>query len=175
MTDALIKNPWAGGILLLGLVLLFFMVARDLGGKVPRPPDFEARLAPSREVVPVSQIEPLFQIEVGDEILALTGQDNLFHTTHFIPPPAPVETPPPEPPPVRKIEFTYHGFYRGAEGEPRAFISLGEELLVRGAGQALLEGLVLKSITFQTLTLTNAAGEKITLEFNAKKTLEFPK
>lgn len=151
--------------LIAALSLVLLLVAIDLGGRVPPRPDYEPRAGLETQLGPIHQIPELFAPQT---MLALTGvtNHNPFFTTHFQPPP------PPKPPATRKIELTYHGFYRTAEGKKMAFVKLGDKLTLAEPGTQLEGQLTIGEITHESITLKDVAGKPHVIKFNTKEAIE---
>jgi hypothetical protein len=174
VNNLFIKRLWSSIALVALLLALLVLVLQDFGGGIPDLPAFQERPRPAREVIPVSNIEQLFSSASVAGMLPLTRTSSLVYTAHFQPPPAAPKPEPPPPPTTRNVDLLYHGFYTTGDGGKRAFVDVAGELFVRAEGEDLINGYQLREIGFRSLTLANAAGETIILNFNSKKELQLP-
>lgn len=169
LNETLRSRPFSTG-LHAGLWLLLVLALIGLGGRAPH--FREAAVDPSGVTtpVPVAKLEKLFSPTNWPKIVVDTGGLNPFFTTHFIPP-AP---PPPPPPTTRKVELTYQGYYRTADGPKQALLRLGDALIGIAVGGMVTTNLFVIDATVETLTLTNSAAQTNVLTLNTKQTVEVP-
>lgn len=121
--------------------------------------------------VPVARLEKLFAPGNWPKQLAEAGTSNAFFTAYFIPAAPP---PPPPPPTTRKVELTYQGCYRTADGPQYALLRMGENLTGVVVGGLVTTNLYVIEATPQTVTLTNSAAQTNVLTVNVKKEVEVP-
>jgi hypothetical protein len=153
-----------------GLWLLLVLVVIGIGGRAPHFREAEADPSGVHTPVPVAKLEKLFSPANWPKNVVDAGGLNPFVTTHFMP------TTPPPPPPLttRKIELTYQGFYRTAEGPKHALLRVGDALLAVQVGGLVVTNLFVMDATLQTLTLTNSAAQTNVLTLNTKQVVEVP-
>ena len=154
-----------------GLWVLLLLAIIGIGGtRALRFHEAEADPAAVNTPVPVSRLEKLFAPSNWPRQLVDPASSTQFATPHFIP-----TTPPPPPPPTtRKVEVTYQGYYRAAEGPQQAFLRVGDALLRIPVGGVVTTNLYVIEATAQTATLTNSAAQTNLLKLNTKQELEVP-
>lgn len=153
-------------LLLAGLIALAVLILTDLDVGLPEFPAAQRRPDGAAAPISVSEIENVLSPARYALLIPPTNSLNPFYTTYFQPPA-------PKPPTTRKVELTYQGFYRNAEGQKRAFVKIGDRLFVGPVGSNVVADLSVVDISLRTLTLRNAAQTN-TLEFNTRKELEIP-
>lgn len=84
--------------------------------------------------------------------------------------------PPPAPAPVvtRQVPLSYQGFFAASSGEKRAYVQVEAKTVVGPVGTQVVAGYAISEITPGALTLTDAAGKKLTLDFRASKAIDVP-
>ena len=80
----------------------------------------------------------------------------------------------PPPPTTWKLELSYQGFYRTADGPKYAVIRMGEKLVSITEGSMLVTNLYVVDATARALTLTNTAVQTNVLALNTKQVIEVP-
>ncbi len=163
--------------LLLGGLVLLVLAVRDLGGELPNRVQPKRHSNPPDATVLGGKIEALFSPTTYPALRPATNTVSPFYTTYFQPPPSPPAqpaTPSPPPPTTKKIPLTYQGVYESASGEKRAFIKVGEGVIVGPVGAKVVADLVVADIALRTLTLKNAASQTNILQFNVTKEVEVP-
>jgi len=118
--------------------------------------------------VPVTRLGKLFAPTNWPKQLVDAGSSNQFTTTYFMPPP-----PPPPPPTTRKVEVTYQGYYRAAEGPQQAFLRLGDASFASGWRRGHDQSVFDRSGPANA-TLTNSAAQTNVLKLNTKQEIEVP-
>lgn len=166
-------------MLLLGALVLVVLVASDLGGELPDRAGLKTRPNPTDATVLVRKIEALFAPATLKRLRPATNGISPFHTTHFQPlapppPKTPEPTPTPPKPATKKIQLTYQGVYQTAAGEKKAFVKVGDGLVVGTVGAKVVADWAVADIALRTLTLKNASSQTNILEFNLPKEIEVP-
>lgn len=153
-----------------GLWLLLVLAVIGIGGRAPHFREADADPSGVHTPVPVAKLEKLFSPgNWPQQVVGTTGL-NPFATTHFIPT-APL---PPPPPTTRRIELTYQGFYRTADGPKHVLLRLGDALIGIQVGGLVTTNLFVIDATLKTLTLTNSAAQTNVLTLNTKQVVEVP-
>jgi len=171
MLNATLRSRSFSAALHAGLWVLLLLAVIGIGGG--RALLFrEAQTDPTAVTtpVPVAKLGKLFAPANWPKHLVDAGSSNQFATTHFMPP-AP---PPPPPPTTRKVELTYQGYYRTADGPQYTLLRLGDALLAVRVGGLVTTNLYVIEATVQTVTLTNSAAQTNVLKLNAKQEVEVP-
>jgi hypothetical protein len=89
--------------------------------------------------------------------------------------PNPSQPPPPAPPIItRQVPLLYQGFYATSAGEKRAYVQVNNQTLVGPTGTKIIAGYFISEITSANLTLADASGKKLVLEFRTSKSIEIP-
>lgn len=174
MPSALIqtfRSRWFALCVHLGLWVLLYLVAINVGGHAPDFRDATASSVPAESPAPVAPLGTLFATARWPKAIADTNNLNPFITRYFVPaqPPAP-----PPPPTTRKIEVTYQGFYQSEDGPPNAVVKIGDAFVTARAGLPIVTNLFVARASMQTLTLTNLASQTNLLQLNVKKEIEVP-
>ena len=161
------RDQAVAALLLAGLAALLVFVALNLGGTLPVLPRPKARPASAPSTVPVAAVSGLLDAPPPPHWNPTNQILSPFHTTYYIPPP-------PQPPTTRKVELTYQGSVKSADGRERAFVKVGDALLVATNGTKVVADYAIATIALRSVLLTNAAGATNLLLFNAKKEIEIP-
>ena len=161
------RDRAVAALLLAGLATLLVFVALHLGGKLPELPAPKSRPTIPRTPVPVAAVSNLLQAPPPVHWHPTNTTLSPFHTTFYIPPPA-------QPPTTRKVELTYQGSFASADGLRRAFVKVGDALLVGTNGTKVVADHAIAAIELRSVLLTNAAGATNLLLFNVKKEVEVP-
>ncbi len=165
-----LRNRWLMLSLHVGLWLLIYLTASNLGGKAPDFREADTFSTPPSRLPPVTKIAPLFAPGVWPKSVLDTNTLDPFFTRHFIPT-APA---PPPAPTTRKIELTYQGFYQTASGPRQTLVKMGDAFLITPLGAKVTANLFVSDATVLSLTLTNLARQTNVLTLNTKKELEVP-
>lgn len=171
MLNATLRSRSFSAALHAGLWLLLLLALVGIGGG--RALTYrEAEPDPSAVITPVlvARLQKLFAPENWPKQVVDAGSSNLFITAHFIP-----KAPPPPPPPTtRKVELTYQGCYRTANGPQYALLQTSEKLIGIVVGGLVTTNLYVIEATPQTVTLTNSAAQTNVLKVNVKSEVEVP-
>ena len=162
-------------LLLIGTLVLLALVASDLGGELPNRTELKSRSNAADVAGLVRKMETTISPATFMAIRAATNGASLFYTTHFQPPAPPPKKTETAPPPAAKKQLTYQGVYQTANGEKKAFIKVGDTLVVGTVGAKVVSDWAIAEITLRTLTLKNAAAQTNILEFKVPKEIEAPK
>ncbi len=171
MLNATLRSRFFSASLHAGLWVLLLLALVGIGGT--RALLFREAAADPAAVnipVPVARLGQLFAPANWLKQLVDTGGSNQFLTAHFIP----TSPPPPPPPTTRKVEVTYQGYYRAAEGPQQAFLRLGDALVRVQVGGLVTTNLFLIEAAPHTATLTNSAAQTNVLKLNTKQEVEVP-
>ena len=165
--------------LLLGALVLVVLAASDLGGELPNRAELETHPNPTDATVLARKIEALFAPATMKALRPATNGVSPFYTTHFQPlAPPPPKTPEPTPTPPKpakiKMQLIYQGVYQTAAGEKKAFVKVGDGLVVGTVGAKVMADWAVADIALRTLTLKNAGSQTNILEFNVPKEIEVP-
>jgi hypothetical protein len=169
MLKETLRSRWFSAGLHAGLWLLLVMVVAGLGGRRPQFAETDADPLAVQKPVPVAKLEKLFEPVNWPKHVVDPASQNVFATSHFIPPVVP--TPPPT---TKRIELTYQGYYQTGDGPQRTLMRLGDALVAVPVGGVVVSNLWVADAGFQTLTLTNSAGQTNVLGLNVKKEVEVP-
>lgn len=165
-----LRSRWFALCIHVGLWILLYLTATNLGGKAPDLRAANSYSVPPQCPVPVAKLEMLFASAQWPRWVAESNSPNLFFTRHFVPPASPVLPPPT----TRKLEMTYQGFYQTGDGPPHAILKVGEAFVSVRQGGAVVTNLLVAEVSAQSLTLTNQAGQTNLLRLNVKKEMEVP-
>jgi len=165
-----LRSWWFAVAVHVGLWLLLLFAVTKFGGKAPIYKDSVALSAPAQSLAPVAKLDHLFAPGIWPSILPNTNVPTLFYTRHFIPPPAP--TPPA--PTTKKIPVTYSGFFETDGSGRQAFIKLADTIVKMSVGERLTTNWFIGPAVFNSLTLTNLAGQTNIIYLNDKKEIEVP-
>ncbi len=171
MLNAPLRSRSFSALLHAGLWLLLVLAVIGIGGG--RALLFhEAETDPGAVTtpVPVGRLEKLFAPDNWPNPVVDAATLNPFTTRHFMP----TAPPPPPPPTTRKVELTYQGFYRTADGPIQALLLLGDALRGIPLGGLVTTNLYVIEATAQTVTLTNSAAQTNVLPVNTKQEIEVP-
>lgn len=172
MLNATLRSRSFSAAVHAGLWLLLLLAVIGIGGtRALLLREAETDPAAVNTPIPVAQMEKLFAPANWPKLLVDAGSSNSFATTHFMPTTPP---PPPPPPTTRKVELTYQGFYRAADGPQQAFLRMGDVLVRIPVGGLVTTNLYLIAAAFQTATLTNSAAQTNVLKVNTKQEVEVP-
>lgn len=169
MLKETLRSRWFAACLHAGLWLLLVMVVAGLGGRGPRFGETETDPLAAQSPVPVAKLEKLFAPDYWPKQLVDPASQNAFATLHFIPAVVPIP-----PPTTRRVEITYQGYYRAADGPQHAMMLVGDRLTALPVGGMVVSNLWVADAAFQTLTLTNSAGQTNVVAVNVKKEIEVP-
>jgi hypothetical protein len=158
---------WLVVLLLAGLLALAAFVVADFDVGLPEFPRSERRPGLTAAPLPVGRIDALWSTAALRELFPPTNVVSPFYTAHFVPAV-------PKPPTTQKVSLTYLGFFQTAQGEKRAFVLVGDRMMVGPAGAKVVGDLVVGEIALQRLVLQNPSAQTNVLEFNKKKELELP-
>jgi hypothetical protein len=171
MLNETLRSRWFSAGLHAGLWLLLLLAVIGIGGgRAPHFREAEADPTTVSTPVPVAKLEKLFTPTNWPKNVVDASSLNPFVTTYFMP----TNPPPPPPPTTRKVELTYQGFYRTAEGPKYTLLRLGDALVSVPVGGRVVTNLYVIEATLQTLTLTNSAAQTNVLTLNTKKEVEVP-
>jgi hypothetical protein len=162
-----LRSRWFAALVHAGLWTLLVLALAGLGGRAPYFAASDAPSAPPDDPIPTGIIQRLFGLRPPLATLNDTNLLSPFFTRHFEPPVVP-------PPTTRKVELTYHGFFQTTDGPLTALVKVGDNILPVVVGGRAIADLAIADITWQTLTLTNAAARTNLLPLNLKKDLEVP-
>ena len=172
MNDRSSQLPWAmlpvtGGLLL----LLVLAIVHTRGGSDTDGPSVAGRMPP----VPAYAAEQARRFlgwpkEVKWTPLSLTNTP--FFTLAIRPPPPPAPAAPP--PATRMVKVTYRGFLETSAGVRRAVVQVADQQVVMGRGEKVLADYAAAEIELRHLTVTNAAGKSVRLEFTKPQDIEVP-
>jgi len=168
MLDFLERRLWLSLLAVAGLAGLLLAAATRLGGEAPRLTPLPERPGALPRVLPDAGVAQWFSAPLVARLTPGSNSVDIVYTLHFQPPP------PPPPPPTKKVELLFQGWYLGSSGEQRAFVKLGDALLILTNGAKVVADHTIKEIGLRTLTLTNAAGQTNVLPFNVKKAVDVP-
>ncbi|MCL5096576.1 MAG: hypothetical protein M1608_03385 [Candidatus Omnitrophica bacterium] len=163
MFVAIVALAWTG--------IVIYSAARHWGGHVPAPPDLSSFGAGVISSNRARQVEAAFAWTSLTNLQPAVNLNDPFFPTPGQPAPAPPAAPAPS---TRKVDLLYQGYYSTSQGEKRAYVLVGDQLLVGPIGTKVLANLVISDISLRTLTLKDDVGKEIRLNFDAKTTLEIP-
>ena len=168
MLKDILRSRWFSTALHAGLWLLLVLAAAGLGGRRPGYADVETG-GTSLSVVPVGKVEKLFAPANQPRQVFDSALQSSFATLHFTPPVVPVPVPT-----TRRLDVIYQGYYQSAGGPLRAMLRAGDLLVSVPVGGMVVTNLWVAEATFQTMTLTNSAGQTNVLKMNAKQEVHVP-
>ena len=161
------KRLLIGGVAAVWLCWMVLQCVWQMWGHWPQPPDLSGRvknlaLHRARHV-----LSPFATNIVASFSPAKDLRNPFFpNPSQPLPPPLAVVT--------RQVELVYQGFYATSQGEKRAYIQAGTQLIVGPVGTVVAADYAIADISPRTLTLANRYGKKITLDFTVSKTIEVP-
>ena len=158
-------------LILIWLVWMIERFAHHWGGSTAVPPNLSSFTPMATRVNRARQIEEVLSVGYRTGLKPAQNISNPFYPNPTPPPP-----PPPPPPPVttRKVELLYQGYYVTSRGEKKAYLLVGDQLLVGTPGAKVTGPLVIVDIGARALRLKDAAGKETVLDFNVKKSVELP-
>lgn len=162
-----LRSRWFAALVHAGLWALLILALAALGGRAPRFSAADTPSPPPDEPVPTGIIQRLFGLRPPLASLNATNLVSPFFTRHFEPPVVP-------PPTTRKVELTYHGFFQTADGPLTALLKVGDNILPVVVGARAVADLAVADMSWQGLTLTNAAARTNLLPLNLKKDVDVP-
>jgi len=165
MLSLLERNLWVSIFLTAGLGIVLVALVLGLGGQLPPLKPLPKPSSAASEALLRGDVQAWFSVEPAARAEPPTNSINPFFTLHFQPPP---------PPPTKKVELLYRGSLVSSKGEARAYVLLGDGLLILTNGARVVADHTIRDIGVQALTLTNAAGQTNVLKFNVKTVLEVP-
>lgn len=153
--------------------VLLVVAALGLGGKLPVRSPLKGR--PNSTDVPklVQRMETLFAPATLTSLRPATNGPSPFYTTHFQPATPPTAKPAPAPA-AKKIQLTFQGLYQSSAGEKRAFVKVGNDVIVGTVGTKVFGDWNIADIALRDLTLKNAAAQTNVLQFNVSKEFDLP-
>lgn len=164
-------------LLIVALVLLA-LTASNLGGDLPERAELKGRSTPTEFTALVRKAEAILAPATLKALHPATNEVSPFYTIHFQPAVAPPKTTPDTAPPAKpvpkKVQLTYQGVYETAGGEKKAFVKVGDSLVVGATGAKIVADWSAVEIALRTLTLKNEASQTNILEFNVPKEIEIP-
>ena len=160
--------------LLVGAFLLLVLALSDLGGELRERAELKSRSVPLNAMVLARKMELLFNPAAIQAFRPATNGLPIVYTMHFQPPPPPPAPAPPPAPTMKKVQLTFQGVYQTADGVKKAFIKVGEELVVGALGAKVVADWAVAEIALRTLTLKDAASQTNILEFSVAKEIEVP-
>lgn len=169
MLKETLRSRWFSVALHTGLWLLLLFAAVGLGGRRAPYVEAEADAAAVQMPVPVTRLGGLFASENRPKQVFDPALQSTFATLYFTPPTVPVPIPT-----TRKVEITYQGYYQPAGGSQRAVMRVADLLVPVTVGGLVVSNLWVAEAAFQTLTLTNSAGQTNVLKMNVKQVVEVP-
>lgn len=162
-------------LLLISALVLLVMVALELGGNLPVRSALKGRRDSTDVPKLVQRMEALFSPATLTALHPATNSASPFYTSYFQPAtPAPAAKPAPAPA-AKKIQLTFQGVYQTSGGEKKAFVKVGNDLVVGSVGAKVFADWTIADIALRTLTLKNAAAQTNVLEFDVSKEFDLPK
>lgn len=176
MTTALNKNRVLAGTLLALLLVVLYVTASRLRGRLPALDELPATVPLRADLTPAGKVTGVFHTNQWPKIQPAAGLTNLFFTTQFVPPPPPVAPPPPPPPPPppRKVALLYQGFFETAETVRHAYLQVDTNLVLIKLGSNVVADVSVAEIGRRSIILTNAAGQTNVIPFRVPKEIEVP-
>jgi hypothetical protein len=165
-----LRSGWLVVCLHVGIWVLIYLAAANLGGKAPDLHESDSFSTPPSRLPPVAKLSHLFATGVWPKSVLETNAVDPFFTRHFIPPPPPS----PPAPTTRKIDLTYQGFFQTADAPKQTILKMGDVFLITPLGAKVTANLFVSDVTAQTLTLTNLSNQTNVLTLNTKKEIEVP-
>jgi hypothetical protein len=167
------SHAFLAAILVGGLTLLVLVVS-DLGGKLPNRTELKSRSNSTDVAMLVHKMEATISPATLAASHLTTNGVSPFYTTHFQPPAPPTKTPGPvaAKPSPKKIQLVFQGVYQTAAGEKKAFVKVGDAVVVGTVGTKVVSDWTISEITLRTLTLKNAVAQTNILEFKVAKEIE---
>ncbi len=169
MLKETLRSRWFSAALHGGLWLMLLLAVVGIGGRRPQFGEADPGSASVQPPVPVAKMEGLFSPDNWPKQVVDPASQNSFATMYFTPPVVPVPVPT-----TRRLEITYQGFYLTAGGPTRAMLRAGDQLVSVPLGGLVVSNLWVADAVFQTLTLTNSAGQTNLVALNVKKEVEVP-
>lgn len=169
MLNETLRSRWFSAALHGGLWLLLLLAVMGIGGRRPQFSETEADTAALHTPVPVAKMEKLFALDNLPKQVVSADSQNAFATSYFLPPSIPVV-----PLTMRRVELTYQGYFETIGTPRRALMRFGDQLVSIPVGQLIVSNLGVSEAAFQTLTLTNIAGQTNLLKVNTKQEVEVP-
>ena len=159
------RNLWISLVLLGGLVVIVLAVPSWFGGRLPELRPLSHTNEPPHEWFAEIHAADWFSTNSLRRFATATNAINPFFTRFFLPPP---------PPPTKRVDLLDQGCFESSEGIRKAYVRLGDQLLVLTNGAKLVADHAVKEIRLGELILTNAAGATNLALFNVKTNLEVP-
>ena len=161
------KRRAMGGVALAWLGWMVLQCVWQMWGHWSGPLDTPSRA----QVLPMHRARHVleaFSTNIAASFLPAKDLRNPFY-------PNPAQPLPPPPPALtRQVILVYQGYYTTSLGEKHAYVLAGTNLVTGPVGTLILAGYAVTEIGPQQLTLTDARGKKVLLEFTVPKTLEIP-
>jgi len=158
------RNLWVSLALLVGAAIVLLAAAGQLGGTLPSLRPIARAGESARPWIAPNRATAWFATNAAAGLLPASNRINPFFTLQFQPAP---------PPPTKRVELLYQGRITSSAGESRAYVRLGDTLLILTNGAKVVADHVIVEIGLRRLVITNAVGTNI-LEFNVRKPLEVP-
>jgi hypothetical protein len=159
------RSLWISLVLLGGLAVIVLAVPSQLGGRLPELRPLPRTNEPPHEWFAEIHAGDWFSTNALRRLVTATNAVNPFFTRFFLPP---------LPPPTKRVDLLYQGCFESSEGIRKAYVRLGDQLLVLTNGAKLVADRVVKEIGLGELVLTNGAGATNLASFNVKTNLEVP-
>lgn len=160
--------------LMVGGLALLVLVVSNLGGELPNRTELKGRSNSTDVAMLVRKMEATISpATLAASHLATSGVSP-FYTTHFQPPAPPTKTPSAvaAKPAAKKIQLVFQGVYQTAAGEKKAFVKVGDAMVVGTVGTKVVSDWTIAEIALRTLTLKNSAAQTNILEFKVAKEIE---
>ncbi len=169
MFGAIDKRLIAAAVLLAWLVFLAIQIVRSLGGGMPHAPELTYFAPIGAKINRARQLDEAFSSAMIPRFKPPKATSDPFYTP---PPPAP----PPAPPPsnTKQLELLYQGFVNSSQGEKKAFVMVGDKLVVGGVGTKVVLNYLIAGISPTVLSLKDDSGKELPLSFNAKMPIQVP-
>jgi len=155
-------------LLLAWLVFLAYQIARNLDGGAPEPPALSFLAPIGAKVDRGHQIEQTFSTSFFSDFKPARNMSNPFYSIPFVPPP------PPDPPTTRRVDLLYQGYFVSSQGEKKAYVLVGDQLVIGGIGTKVAAQYLMGGISPGALILKDLAGKELTVSFNAKTQVVVP-
>ncbi|HWX22342.1 MAG TPA: hypothetical protein VN578_20775 [Candidatus Binatia bacterium] len=165
-----LRSRWFTLTVHVGMWVLLYLSATQLGGKAPDLRETNSFAAPAQSPVPVAPLESLFTPAEWPKGPAETNALNLFFTRYFVPPASPTAVPPT----TRKVQLTYQGFYQTGDNPRQAILKVAEGFTATRVGGMVTANLFVAEATMQAMTVTNLTGQTNLLPINVTKEIEVP-
>jgi hypothetical protein len=169
MFDTLEKKLITGIAVALWLAILAWLVLRQTGGAVPSAPAVKSIPGAANTLHTVRGVEDLFSLAFCRQLKPFNNLQNPFYPNPKQPMPPPVA-----PPKTKTIDMVYQGYFATSRGEKTAYIQAGDQFVLGTNGAKVLAVFKISEIGSNSLTLLDANGKPVILEFRSKKSIEIP-